>query len=938
MASKEKEKQKRRSTVSRKTPKSPTTPTSDNQPKRKSSSASRSAFPTQENSVQALRQKLGEYETQIKSLTRDNKVLARKIEKMETNTQNKNKKIDSEKDMRLKANQDRYWLRQKLERLQKAIEARLKMLGIDFSNINDLGEALEAAFSAIQKLAAELAKKEEELQAMSDKFNRAKEQHEDALKEVDKLNRKVEKGKNANDDLKKRLQDKDRALSEVEKQTDSMGDREKKQKVELDKLRKELEALRASKNKQFDDFVDKKAELDKKYKDKERECKEIGDELNAQKKQNEKLELAHKALQDEMEKLRALMDKTQSKLMEEKEKNKELTKQVEDLQNELDDANRRNAQLKKENDALNDELAKLKALLAEKEKEIADLNAKFDAFRKQKEEEAEAMRAQFEEQKAMADALKKKLANMEKKMKEQEDTINAQDNELSNLRQALEDEQKAKAELQQNLDRAGKDNNATMDALTAEKDSFKDMIKDLRTKNKNKDDEIAALKAALADAEKKLADYLNRPRDDKETQTELSGKWIENAKMQLSNLDNIFKENEDLRKLASKNDERLLELAEENKVLLDEIDVLLKQQAAFKPDTSNHRGEVVAMVASTNNYMAATSGVDKSVRLWQIDPKAEKHKDQVLPVYRAQMEGIALSLAYTKDGSYLVAGCAYRNGPEGLLIIWNMLKGDGEVEFLFRSRPSVRFGRAHCVRWSDDNKYIFSGDTTGSVWIWDVERQIQLAEVRAHKDVVHDIGVAGDALFTCSLDQTIAAFDLKRLTAKNNNKKRRSVKKKGPADIHVPDVTVYKAKQLDKNEKYPYQVLQPTEDGATLIAGARKLWAFKFSGFMDTDDAKSNVSNCALDKKAAPRLTDTDTDFVQTLQVRRGLVVISRRDFARAKIFNTNTGAEEGKAKFKNNVKKIQFTFDTQNCVVCCQAQDGKKCKPPTMHLWNYKK
>lgn len=127
-------------------------------PKRKSSSAaSRSAFPSAQGAEGAmLRKKLNEYEQQIKSLTRDNKVLARKIEKLDDKNKGKNKVIDKEKDMRLNANKDRYWLKQKLDRLQKAIEARLKMLGIDFSNINDLSEALEAAFNAIQKLAAEV--------------------------------------------------------------------------------------------------------------------------------------------------------------------------------------------------------------------------------------------------------------------------------------------------------------------------------------------------------------------------------------------------------------------------------------------------------------------------------------------------------------------------------------------------------------------------------------------------------------------------------------------------------------------------------------------------------------------------------------------------------------------------------------------------------------
>eukprot|EP01084_Bolivina_argentea_P139204 244892_1 len=378
----------------------------------------------------------------------------------------------------------------------------------------------------------------------------------------------------------------------------------------------------------------------------------------------------------------------------------------------------------------------------------------------------------------MAEMLKKKIANMEKKMKEQESTINEQDNQLSDLKQALEDERREKEELLKKSQEESKDNNEAFDALTEEKNAIKEMLEKQKVKNAEKDAEIAQLRKALQDAEKRLNDYLNRPRDDKQTQTDLSGKWIENAKMQLSNLDNIFKENEELRKLATKNDDRLLQLADENRVLLDEIDQLLKQQAQFRPDTSNHRGEVLAMCAAPNTYYAATSATDKSVRLWIIDPKAAKAKEQVKPAYRSQMEGVALSLAYTTDGTYLVAGCAYKNGPEGLLLIWNMLKGDGEVEFLFRSRPSVRFGRAHCVRWSDDSKYIFSGDTTGTVWIWDVVNQIQLAEVRSHKDVVHDIGCAGNSMFTCSLDQTISVFDLRRLTMESSGKKKKKKKKK----------------------------------------------------------------------------------------------------------------------------------------------------------------
>jgi len=135
------------------------------------------------------------------------------------------------------------------------------------------------------------------------------------------------------------------------------------------------------------------------------------------------------------------------------------------------------------------------------------------------------------------------------------------------------------------------------------------------------------------------------------------------------------------------------------------------------------------------------------------------------------MQGTALSLAFTNDGKYLVAGVAHQNGPEGALLIWNMEKGDGDVEILFRSRPTLRFGRASCVCWSNDNKYIFSGDSTGVIWVWDMERQTQLAEIQAHKDVCHDLGVARNFLFSCSLDQTLCCFDLKDLPDISNKKK-----------------------------------------------------------------------------------------------------------------------------------------------------------------------
>eukprot|EP01083_Nonionella_stella_P167752 564640_1 len=572
-------------------------------PKRKSSTA-RSAFPTQEMSTQAMRKKMNEMEVTIKSLTRDNKVLARKIERMDMTSGKKTKKIDAEKDMRLNANKERYWLKQKLDRLQKAIEARLKLLGIDFSNINDLGEALEAAFAAIQKLAAELAKKEDELAAMQDKLDRAKKAQEDSAKEVDKLNRRVAKAKNANDDLKKQMADKDKRLDAMGKQKDSMSDKEKQKQNEMDKLRKELDALRKQKNKQFDNFVDKKAEMDKKLRDKDSECKELERELDDTKKKNEKLDAKNKKLEDELEKLRGLMDKQHEKLMAEKEKNKELKTEMDELRDELEDANKRNDKLKKANDALKeeldetkatlaekeemikaqqkqieeneariqaleddlkdrdaeiqrlkdenaalkDELAKLRALLEATQKELQDQKDKYAQLEKEKAEGEEEMQAMFSEQKEMNDMLKKKIANMTNKMKEQEQTIDDQDNQLSELKQALEDERRAKEAALATGQLNEQDSADAMSALTQEKKELKAMVDDLKGKMSDRDDEIARLKKALADAKKALDDSMNksvykihkRPKDDTSDDDEHKQNDDERTAMILSTTNDVF--------------------------------------------------------------------------------------------------------------------------------------------------------------------------------------------------------------------------------------------------------------------------------------------------------------------------------------------------------------------------------------------------------------
>jgi len=149
-----------------------------------------------------------EYEAEIKSLQRDKQVLQAKLDKVETAQNKQSKKLDNEKELRLQANRDRYWLQQKLAKLQMAIQARLKMLNVDFSNCNDLSEALDAAFAAIQKLAASLAEKEEMISKLEAEKTQMSQGAEAMSQQIDKLNKVVKDKENIIADQSKSLVDK----------------------------------------------------------------------------------------------------------------------------------------------------------------------------------------------------------------------------------------------------------------------------------------------------------------------------------------------------------------------------------------------------------------------------------------------------------------------------------------------------------------------------------------------------------------------------------------------------------------------------------------------------------------------------------------------------------------------------------------------------------
>ena len=175
----------------------------------------------------------------------------------------------------------------------------------------------------------------------------------------------------------------------------------------------------------------------------------------------------------------------------------------------------------------------------------------------------------------------------------------------------------------------------------------------------------------------------------------------------------------------------------------------------------DHKGSILGLQCAPNRMVMATSATDSTVKIWQITPNAKEKTPKVKVILGARTEGNTLSIAWSKDGKYLAAGVSYKNSPEGMIMVWDM-QGDkeGTVEYLFRSRPSVRFGKPHSITWGNKGRFIYTGDTTGNIWAWDTENMLQLACITSHQDIVYDLHVAKNTLFSVSHDQSLSAFDL----------------------------------------------------------------------------------------------------------------------------------------------------------------------------------
>jgi WD40 repeat protein/uncharacterized coiled-coil protein SlyX len=540
-----------------------------------------------------------------------------------------------------------------------------------------------------------------------------------------------------------------------------------------------------------------------------------------------------------------------------------------------------------------------------------------------------------------------------------------------------------------------------LEALLAQK---KENIVTLEARVKELEEALAAREATIAgqneemkekDAEiERLLEIVNRPKADAAAQTHISGA----IDQQLSDYPRLLKEIVALKHLLDKKNKRIRDLEEENKQLMMDMQWLLKRAAAFRRDRSNHTGQVWQMHASPRVHMVATGSTDMTVRLWKVNPTADKkQKEKISQVFRrSEVDGKVESLCWSRDGSMLACGTGFRDGAEGYIVVWSM-EGNTAYEVLhaIRSRPTTRFGRAMAICFSPNNEFVFAGDTVGSIWCFNLATERIVGLLQCHTDVVHDLVVdpQGFCIYSVGLDMALAVCELavecggnpiKTNSNSNSNndndmpaadviqatkkmkKSKRSTKKKGDKkgdkkDKHARTRSKTVTNNPRSSQKADHQsftsmslkeLLNEIEDDEYKTYEGVVLSKDPKYAYWKVDMTADGKHVCCATRKphvyaitgrttveSGPNISDTDMEHIRSLHLRKNMVLITRAGCTRAKLFDAHTGKQIRKMQCKVAVAQADFLFDDAHVVILQQELIANEApREPKMTLYCYDK
>ncbi len=132
-----------------------------------------------------------------------------------------------------------------------------------------------------------------------------------------------------------------------------------------------------------------------------------------------------------------------------------------------------------------------------------------------------------------------------------------------------------------------------------------------------------------------------------------------------------------------------------------------------------HVGEVRCTAWSSDSKLVASSGGDKTIRLWDAETGS-----LVAEPLRGHRNDAAACLAFSNDKRMLVSGCSWN------IVIWDLLDGRGAtLKHMISAFRCIGFNR---ISVAPDSRYIVSPGSFGTVLLWDAATGQRVGKLEGH--------------------------------------------------------------------------------------------------------------------------------------------------------------------------------------------------------------
>jgi WD40 repeat protein len=154
----------------------------------------------------------------------------------------------------------------------------------------------------------------------------------------------------------------------------------------------------------------------------------------------------------------------------------------------------------------------------------------------------------------------------------------------------------------------------------------------------------------------------------------------------------------------------------------------------------SHRGSVFAVAISPDRQLIATSGNDKTLKIWASDGRLLKDLSYKNNAYR---------LVFSADGQIIVGGMS-----DGSIFIW---RSDGTLIRKIKADSSIIWG----ITISPDQKFIASASSDRTVKLWTLDGKLWKT-FTGHQAPIWNVAFSpsGKTLISGSMDQTVKLWDM----------------------------------------------------------------------------------------------------------------------------------------------------------------------------------